>query len=155
MSVRQTLIMNFTTNKSSFDDVYNHLCSVDIDFVPPLSSTLSIDLYAEKLVSKANRCEVWIGNLLVGLIAYYNTGDGLFISNFSVIEEHRGTGVSRLLYRYYQTVTSDVHVTTLRTSIHNVRAQKFYESIGFSVLSRFNDEIEYSTLASSNLISEF
>ncbi len=144
--------MIFTTNTSSLDDVYEHLCSVDMHFVPPLSTVVSIDVYAMKLVNNANRCEVWIDNVLVGLIAYYNTGDGMFISNFSVLIEYQGAGVSRLLYKYYQSISGIVHATTLRTSIFNVRAQKFYESIGFLVVNRSNDEVEYSSLPASKLL---
>jgi GNAT superfamily N-acetyltransferase len=129
---------------SKFNDVYVHLCKVDACFCPPLSTRVDLEVYARKLVDLATRCECWDSDTLIGLVAFYDCGHCFYVTNFSICAEYRGTGLARQLFDSFLQLNLRRIPVMVRTSSMNIRAQRFYDSLGF-VVTRFCDgEIEYS-----------
>jgi ribosomal protein S18 acetylase RimI-like enzyme len=78
-------------------DIRSHLEKCQDGYVPPLSETVDIGKYAEKLHAQATTFEAWIGPELVGMTAAYlndhATGAG-YITNTSVLPDYRGKGMA-------------------------------------------------------------
>lgn len=88
-----SLIYSF--NKSTEQQIKDHLWRVDTDFATPLHSYADIAQYARKLAASAIRVESFIELNLVGLLAVYYNSEKQFIfgSNFSIEKEYRGKGM--------------------------------------------------------------
>jgi|SRR5690554_7345594 len=87
--------LNYTFNKSTEQQIRDHLWRVDSDFAIALHTSVDIDDYARKLASSAIRVESFIGDKLVVLMALYYNHEKQFIfgSNFSIEKEYRGKGM--------------------------------------------------------------
>lgn len=87
--------INYSFNKSTEQQIKDHLWRMDPDFTPPLHTYVDINQYAQKLVANAVRIDNFMGTNLIGLIAtYYNPEkEFLFFSNMSIEKKYRGKGV--------------------------------------------------------------
>ena len=93
------MISKHQFNKSSFEQIRDHLWRVDEDFIPALHTYIDIDLYAAKLKKSAILLEFYDLKNLVGLMGgYYNPeGKFLFVSNFSIEKKFRGSGMQLVI----------------------------------------------------------
>jgi ribosomal-protein-alanine N-acetyltransferase len=111
-----------------------HLERCDAVFVPPLSSRVSIDAYAAKLVRHAICLEFWAGDQLVASVAMY-CGDDAFISNVSVDPQWSRRGLAaRLLQRaIIFSWQRDLPRLRLEVAESNAAAVALYRRTGFAV----------------------
>lgn len=113
-----------------------HLRACDDTFVPPLSSRVDIEAYAQKLAARSERFEAWSDGVLVGLLAVYcNDLDSrvAYITNVSVMPVSRGQGIaSQLIARCVENVTVIGHAAIeLEVDTRNQAAARLYEKHGF------------------------
>jgi len=83
-------------------DIEHLLAQVERDFQPPLSATLDLGAYAEKLSQKATNFVMYSEGELVGLVAVYCNdlaGKVAYLTLAAVRKEHRGSGVGSGLLR--------------------------------------------------------
>lgn len=87
--------IKYAFNKSTEQQIRDHLWRMDPDFSPPLHTYVDINLYARKLAINAVRIDSYYGSKLVGLIAtYYNPEkEFLYVSNISIEKDYRGKGI--------------------------------------------------------------
>lgn len=88
--------INYFFNKSTEEQIKDHLWRMDSDFLPPLHTYVAIDDYAKKLYENAFRIDYFVDSKLIGLIGlYYNPEEKfIFVSNFSIEKEYRGKGMA-------------------------------------------------------------
>lgn len=82
--------IKYCSNKAPHTTIAKLLWACDECFIPPLSSRVTIDKYAEKIVHKAVRFEAWSGETLVGLVAVYcnnQEGCSAYITNVSILPQ--------------------------------------------------------------------
>lgn len=94
-------LIEYRTGLSSQEQIAAHLRACDHLFVPPLSSSVDMGNYADKIASRAQRFEAWVNGGLAGLVAAYCNvldNDTAFITSVSVLPEWQSRGIaSRLL----------------------------------------------------------
>lgn len=80
--------IKYKIDKSTVEDIFLHLNTCDLDYIPKLSLKVNIDEYSQKLFQNANRFEAWNNNKLIGLLAiYFNFEENFaFITNVSIFK---------------------------------------------------------------------
>lgn len=138
--------VRFARNDSDAQAIGAHLRLCDADFVPPLSTRVVIDRYAEKLADKAERFEAWVEGNLVGLVASYcdrPESGAAFVSSVSLLPARRGSGLGGKLMRdccAYAAAAGFKRVE-LRVDTGNGPARLFYGRLGFRILGAEGDDI--------------
>ena len=107
------------------------------EFVPPLSTGMSISAYAEKIITKAHRFEAWQEATLSGLVAAYCNDFGsriAYITNVSVIPSCLGTGVAtHLMELCIKSMRENFfRQIELQVGKNNTPAIALYKKLGFS-----------------------
>lgn len=133
-----TAALEYLSNKASPEEIASHLWHCEADFVPPLSTRVKIENYANKIVTQATRFEAWSGGNLVGLAAAYCNDHETriaYLTNVSVSREWMGKGVAdRLLSECCKhAVASGMRQVSLEVGEGNTPAIKLYEKCGFVV----------------------
>lgn len=152
---------NYSFNKSTAQQIRDHLWRVDEDFKPALHTYVDIDAYAQKLAKSSFRLEYYGEDKLIGLMAsYYNPEKQfLFITNFSIERKYRGRGMELImgLLNYLEDQNSPVSpeilvlardfakilfknlddkkipISSIHTEVRNANQKliSFYKKIGF------------------------
>ena len=130
--------VEYLVNTASEAQITEHLVRCDADFVPSLSSRVTIGDYARKLSGKAMRFEAWSAGTLVGLVAAYCNDRETriaYISSVSVLKEWMGKGISaRLLKQCVRHAEeSNMRQISLQVASGNTPAIGLYEKSGFAV----------------------
>jgi ribosomal protein S18 acetylase RimI-like enzyme len=128
--------VEYHLNKASAVELAEHLLRCDADFVPPLSSRVNINDYAQKIANKAARFEAWSGSTLVGLVAAYCNDRGnriSYITSGSVLRGWTGKGIARDLTKQCieHAQTLGMRQISLEVASDNAPAIKLYEKSGF------------------------
>ena len=129
--------IQYADNRSSPNEVLEHLKACDNTFTPPLSTRVNLNAYALKIWENAYRFEAWEADQLAGLVAAYcNAPDKrvAFITSVSVIPSCIGMGVaSQLMAHCIHTLQhqSFKHLQ-LEVATTNLPAIKLYQKFGFS-----------------------
>jgi ribosomal protein S18 acetylase RimI-like enzyme len=125
-------------NTATAEAIAAHLLRCDQDFVPPLSTRVDIEAYADKIARRAARFEAWSDGGLVGLVAAYCndlTSRSVFVTSVSVDQAFQGRGVAAALMdmcieharrQGFARVALEVDST-------NTAAMRLYEQKGFSI----------------------
>lgn len=123
------------TNESDIGDIVRHLNECDSAFKPNLSSYVAISDYAEKLLDKAFRIELWDDSILVGLCAVYFNIEYAYITNFSILPNYQGNGFGRILIEKVECCSKErkIHIIKLEVYKHNTKAFDFYKRNGFVI----------------------
>ncbi len=129
--------IQYFDNRSSLNEVLQHLKVCDNSFTPPLSTRVNLDAYALKIRENAFRYEASQGDRLAGLIAAYcNAPDKqvAFITSVSVIPTCIGMGVaSQLMVHCIHTLQQQSFKRLqLEVDTTNLPAIKLYQKFGFS-----------------------
>lgn len=130
-------MIHFAFNQSSSSDVKSHLERVSPLFRPELTSYVNLEKYSDKIYKKANRIEIWDGEMLIGLIAYYlNTEESFaFITNVSLEKEYGGSGLAtQMMWQMIEKVEGIVNDIKLEVRADNVGAIRFYTKLGFEIV---------------------
>lgn len=136
----------YTENKSTIEDLKNHLELVSSSFVPVLSERVNINEYSLKIYTNAIRFEAWVNGCLVGLIACYANDErtkSAFITNVSVLSNMRGQGIAKQLFNH---LLSSSHIRrfnsiSLAVNSKNNIAISLYKSFGFFTIDGKKDEL--------------
>ncbi|NGX84747.1 GNAT family N-acetyltransferase [Aequorivita sp. KMM 9714] len=118
--------LTYTFNKSTEQQIKEHLWRVDKDFKPALHTYVDIDSYSKKLANSAVRLEYFNENQLIGLMASYFNLDNkfLFITNFSIEKEYRGQGMNIIvgLIKFLEGKYSEISTETLNMGLDFAKA---------------------------------
>jgi ribosomal protein S18 acetylase RimI-like enzyme len=118
-----------------------HLHRCQADFRPALATRTTIDAYAEKLATRAERFEAWRNDELIGVVAMYCNdprGREAFVTSVSVDAAARGKGVaSALLERAVgHARTHGMDRVALEVDVSNAAARALYARAGFDEVER-------------------
>lgn len=132
--------IRYTSFKSNQIEIFYHLNHCQEYFVPPLSQTVNIFAYSEKLKNFAKTFEAWAGNELVGLIAVYindQTKEKAFITNVSVYPEYSGKGIGRQLMLKALDLVYQLAFKRVSLEVHkdNTAALELYRKFNFEPVS--------------------
>jgi ribosomal protein S18 acetylase RimI-like enzyme len=136
--------LRFEVNRAGAEEIAAHLERCDASFHPPLSSSVCLRSYAEKIRRRGVTFEAWAGETLVGLVAvYFNdraVGEG-FITNVSVEEAWAGRKIATaLLSRSLGWGRAhDYPKVRLEVQKANAAAIGLYESLGFHAVGHKDD----------------
>jgi len=127
--------INYAQGTASLRDIAGHLSACQGDFTPPLSETVDIEAYAQKLSDKATTFEAWSRGNLVGLLAAYFNRDTAeaYISNVSVDGGFRGLGLAKTLIGQCleEAALAGLVSARLEVSELNRPARNLYGRLGF------------------------
>lgn len=130
-------MIKYNINKSTTEQIKEHLDKCSIHFAPALDTYVNINDYSVKIKNKAIRFEAWNNNILVGLIAMYvNPSEGIgFITNVSVDIEYKGHGVASDLIKQVKEYASKNGIETIELEVYqeNTKAINFYHKHGFAL----------------------
>lgn len=147
----QVIVTKLIPSNLSIKRVSGVLRDLDNDYAPALSTIVDIDLYAEKLVSRAVVLLATIEGKDVGLVAIY-VNDQIncigYISTIGARQDVRGKGIGRALMESALNVAKShgMYCVRLEVSCVNTPALSLYRKMGFSVLEnektrRYDDSI--------------
>lgn len=139
-------MLTFQRDHSTVRDLLQLLELCDQDFHPPLSERVNLNWYAKRMALHTVRFEAWDGSVLVGLVAAYcNAPDKAkaFITNVSVLLNHRGQGVSKKLLRsaYAYAVDNGFASMSLEVNKNAIAALALYRGEGFEITSQTGDTL--------------
>lgn len=137
--------VEFKINQSCSSDILEHLKKCNDQFIPPLSSRVSIDEYSFKIFEKAIRFELWDGLNLIGLTAAYknNERNSLFITNVSIEKDYSGNGLANKLIEEVINYckTNGFKNIKLEVNIDNFKAISLYTKFNFKTEKEHNDSL--------------
>ena len=136
---------------SSAADILNHFKLCGDIFYADLSSRADIYAYAEKIIEKAVRIEAWDGADLVGLLAFYNSDKGTFITHFGVAENYAGHGLSSRLWEDALVKMENSDLIRLEVEKSNARAITFYQKYGFTITADRENLFEMARIKQETL----
>ena len=128
--------LEYFRNKATGPEIHHHLLSCDVEFVRELSERADIKGYSKKIYQNAERFEVWVEGVLVGLVAIYCNDDIhrlAYITSVSVLSCHQGEGIAaNLICQCIEYVNRlGMHRISLEVERENGPAIKLYEKYGF------------------------
>ena len=128
--------VEYFLDKASAAEITEHLARCNADFVPPLSSRVEIDKYAQKIASNATRFEAWSAGTLAGLVAVYCNDQEksiAYITSISVLKARAGEGIAaRLMNRCIEHAKAlGMKQVSLEVAEGNTPAIRLYEKSGF------------------------
>ncbi|EFB92588.1 GNAT family N-acetyltransferase [Prevotella bivia] len=135
------ITLRYTVDEASLLQVKKYICKVSNDFNPPfIEEVKDLDMYLDKICSKAKRFEVWLDNILIGLMfAYLNEElSQIYIPFISVDRDYRKRGIARALldqlkfFKGYSFIRLEV--------IKNNEALFFYRKYGFVIEENRNNK---------------
>ncbi len=129
--------LEFCVNRGLASQIAAHLHACDNAFVPPLSSRVEINKYAQKISDKAVCFEAWQDGKLVALVAAYCNGDkgkAAFITSVSVLPEWMGQGIASRLVTHAVEHAQDLGFVRIELEVdrQNHAATRLYRKQGFS-----------------------
>jgi ribosomal protein S18 acetylase RimI-like enzyme len=123
--------------------IYQHLKNVEELFVPPLNTYVNLEDYSRKLSTKAYTIEILFDNNLVGLVAYYNNDQYLYLSNISIDKEYLKNGYGTILInKLIEKSLLYKKKILLEVNKENIKAVRFYKKHGFIVNKTIHDTYE-------------
>lgn len=138
--------IEYSSNKSTLNDIFNHLSLCEDLFVPPLSKSLNIKDYSLKIFNKAYRVEAWYDGQLIGLVALYCNdfiSKKSFISNVSVLKEFGRKGIAKQLLKKTITISNELgfKLIELEVNKNNINAINLYEKLNF-ITSKASEKLK-------------
>lgn len=135
----------FKINTASEDEILTHLNHCNNQFVPALSTRVSLEIYAKKIAEYATIFEAWVDQKLIGLVAMYlNEKKHGYITNVSVYHEYGGKGIAKQIFINLVEYTNLNNITEIKleVSAKNTAAIILYKGFGFeSIEEKFNQVI--------------
>lgn len=139
------MIIEYSINKSSINDIIKHLTNCSSLFIPKLDSYVDISEYSNKIYSKCIRFEAYNDKSLIGLIASYlnEKNKSLFITNFSVDINYQKKGISKNLLEICKnySLLKKCESVFLEVFEVNTTAINFYNKNDFKILNRLQNKV--------------
>lgn len=127
----------FDIKRPSFDEVHSLLKRMSAEFTPPLSQTVNLKEYSEKLSTKANFLTCEVAGKTIGVTAYYlnHSAKQIYITLICVDKEYQRTGVGDEMLKHLQQIAKDSCNEYLNIGLEvnkvNDKAFRFYVKHGF------------------------
>lgn len=124
-------------NTASATEIAAHLRICDGSFVPPLSSRVVIDDYAQKLAAYAERVELWADGVLIGLAAFYaNRQPAAYVTSISVLPSWQKRHLARQMLTECIRRARGLNFAsmTLEVSSDHTAALALYRAQGFTIM---------------------
>ncbi len=117
----------------------------------PLSDRINVFEYSQKLLERANIVYARTPEKIIGLVAIYANDQIHNISHIpfvSISQEYQHKGIGRLLMQQAIDFAqrSDMKKIWLYVHVSNIRAHRFYESLGFASIDTTDCKITYELL---------
>jgi ribosomal protein S18 acetylase RimI-like enzyme len=136
------LNVQYKLNTAAVDTVLKHLNHCNSQFVPALSSRISLDDYAKKMVDNAVLFEAWEKDILIGLVAMYqNANKNGYITNVSVNSEYRGKGIAKEIFFWLIKYAKENNISIIKLEVNplNIAAINLYKNFGFVIIDETNN----------------
>ncbi len=136
--------IEYKINSANLDDVLSHLNHCNNQFIPPLSSRVSLDNYAKKITENAILFEGWAEEKLVGMVAMYLNDDNHgYITNVSVYKEFGGKGIAKQIFVNLIGYSKLNNISELKLEVNSINfvAINLYKYFGFEILEEKNNQI--------------
>ncbi len=132
-------------NQADKNKILNHFQNCDEGFIDELSSRVDIVDYAQKLIDKAQRFEVWNGDQLIGFIAVYWNDENDYITNVSVDRKYQGQGIGDALVKRCVITSKSLGKKTVKLEVKNDNqsAINLYKKNRFECMT---ENINYATM---------
>lgn len=145
-----------SVDRASAAAILAHLTACDTGFQPRLSDRVNLADYSAKLAEHAIRHELWEGDRLVGLVTVYaNAPDRgtAFVSNVSLLPEHQGKGLARLLLSAGVDTARVLGFArvALQVGAGNTPARSLYDRQGFKTVADRDGMIDMVLILKENL----
>src|SRR3982750_1189375 len=125
-----TALLRFSVDRSSQEEILQHLVQGDALFHPRLSTRVDLAQYASKIRSRGVTMEAWSGPTLVGLVAGYldRAAATSFVTDVSVYREFAGQKVATRLLAAFVQRAREARVATvgLEVAKGNAAAQALF-----------------------------
>lgn len=133
--------IHYREQTASREDIQAHLAACDDQFLPKLSSRVSLRDYSSKLFEQACTFEAWHEQSLAGLVAAYfqdPVDRSGFISNVSVLRDFSGEGLASSLMDRCTEKARKLGLRELRLEVAsaNSRAIRLYRKFKFVECAR-------------------
>lgn len=125
------VIERIENDKKNFLLLLNYLQKFD----PPLSDSVNLEAYAEKIIRFAYIYEARYNGQFAGIVAFYMNENYSFITFIAVSDEYQGTDVSQSLLEIVFENSRKEGVLEIRLEVfaNNERAKEFYVKSGFRI----------------------
>lgn len=134
----------YKKNTASVNTIFIHLNHCNNQFVPALSTRVSLEVYAKKMVYNAILFEAWTDEKLIGMVAMYlNEQKHGYITNVSVYNEHVGKGIAKQIFVNLMEFAkaNSISEIKLEVSAINIVAINLYKNFGFESIQEKNNQI--------------
>lgn len=139
--------ISYQVNSASIEQIFLHLNECDNLFLPPLSETIDLAAYSQKIKNNAETFEAWSCNRLIGLFAVYCNDlitKKAFITNVSVVSDFSGkqvatTLMNSVLRRMYE---NNITAIELEVTEENTKAISLYVKHGFKIEQKKDAKIK-------------
>lgn len=141
--------MEFTTNQATSLDILRHFEALDQSFVDPLSSTVDLVAFSEKIRKMAFTVEAWEGKELVGLGALYLNDPTLekgFFTHLGVLPTLQKAGLGKRLMKWAVEIADEKGFKEVGLEVYGVQqgAIRMYGTLGFVVVE--NSEVKWKMI---------
>jgi ribosomal protein S18 acetylase RimI-like enzyme len=137
--------IEYKINNATEAIILKHLKQCDDQFLPKLSTRVSLEAYANKIADKAILFEAWANLELIGIVAMYiNEKNNGYITNVSVYHEYVGKGIAKQIFTnliMYSKINR-ISEIKLEVSINNLAAIRLYKNFGFETMEEKNNQIK-------------
>jgi 2-polyprenyl-3-methyl-5-hydroxy-6-metoxy-1,4-benzoquinol methylase len=149
--------IDYKIDSGSFSEIYEHLEKCSSSFIPDLSTYVEIKEYSDKLIKKSRRFEAYYGEEMIALIAVYINDEDSFITNFSVLPEFHGKGISKSILDFCISHIQKLNQKSLYLEVKNLnlRAINFYKSNKFKIIKTNKDNYTMELKIKRNYNQEF
>jgi 2-polyprenyl-3-methyl-5-hydroxy-6-metoxy-1,4-benzoquinol methylase len=120
---------SFDSPSMSFMEISNYFACLEIEVISEIEKRINLSEYFQKLSHNARTLRLQTGDLLVGLIFYYENSKYLYVSHLSVLPRFRGLGYGDLMLKRLRNL-SELPIQ-LEVDTENTFARKLYSKNGF------------------------
>jgi ribosomal protein S18 acetylase RimI-like enzyme len=134
----------YKINTASEDAILTHLNHCNNQFVPSLSTRVSLEVYAKKMADYAILFEAWADEQLIGMVAMYlNEQKHGYITNVSVYNEYGGKGIAKQIFVYLMEYSKANKISEIKLEVSaiNIAAINLYKYFGFESIEEKNNQI--------------
>lgn len=129
------------TGNISRDEFVDYLFKVDNEYTPPISKSVNLNNYAEKLLDKANIITAREDDKLVGVCAFYcdEMNGKSYISTIGLLKDYKKRGIGKKLLHKAIIISKNkkMNGVSLEVNGENNIAVIFYRKHGFIISKEY------------------
>jgi ribosomal protein S18 acetylase RimI-like enzyme len=134
----------YNINTASKGTILKHLNHCNNQFVPALSTRVSLEVYANKMADYAILFEAWADEQLIGMVAMYlNEQKHGYITNVTVYNEYSGKGIAKRIFVNLMEYSKAIKISEIKLEVSamNIAAINLYKYFGFESIEEKNNQI--------------